>query len=74
MFGIVVDAGVLSLREAGLCLVDSSGLCRAIAELCTRDHPFGIRVYSPELLWVGLAMAGPGLMIGALAAARPRAA
>lgn len=73
VFGIVVSAGVLSLREAGQCLVDSSGLCQAIAELCTRDHPLGVRVYSPELLWAGLVSTGSGLMLGALAAARPRA-
>lgn len=68
VFGIVVNAGALSLREAGLCLVESSGLCQAIATLCTQDHPLGIRVYSPALLLVGTGMAGGGLLgIGLLA-------
>lgn len=72
VYGIVVNAGVLSLREAGHCLVDSSGLCQAIAVLCTRDHPFSVRVYSPDLLFAGLWLTGPGLLIAALCAVRNR--
>lgn len=74
VYGIVVNAGVLSLREAGHCLVDSSGLCQAIAVLCTQDHPFGVRVYSPDLLFAGLWLTGPGLLIAALCAVWNRVA
>lgn len=66
VYGIVVNAGVLSLREAGHCLVDSSGLCQAIAVLCARDHPFGLGAYAPELLWTGLGLTGSGLILTAV--------
>lgn len=70
VFGIVVSAGVLSIREASLCLVDAAGLCQAITTLCAQDHPLGLRVYSPEAFWAGLALLGPGLLVQALAALR----
>ena len=66
VFGIVLRAETLSLREAGICIFDSSGLCQAIASLCTQDHPLNVRVYSPELFWVSLGLITAGLIAGSL--------
>jgi hypothetical protein len=62
VFGVVLSAHALSLREAGICIYDSSGLCQAIAAMCTRDHALNIRVYSPELFWLALGLIGSGLI------------
>ena len=64
VFGVVLQAEVLSPREAAICFIDSSGLCQAIASLCTRDHPLDIRVYSPELTWIALGLIAAGLIAG----------
>lgn len=66
VFGVVLQAQTLSLREAGICIVDSSGLCQAIASLCTRDHPLNVRVYTPELFWAALGLIAAGLIAGSL--------
>lgn len=62
VFGAIVSAGVLSPREATVCLVDSSGLCQAVAALCTQSHAFGLKMYSPDLLLMGLALLLSGIV------------
>lgn len=64
VFGVVLQAEVLSAREAAICFIDTSGLCQAIASLCTRDHPLNIRVYSPELTWAAFGLIAAGLIAG----------
>jgi len=61
VFRVIVSARVLSLREATLCLIDSSGLCQAVVTMCTQNHPLGLRTYSPDLLLLGLALLVSGL-------------
>ena len=74
VYGLMVEAGVLSTREAVICFTDTSGLCRALATLCTQDHPLGIRVYSPDLSFFALAACGVGLLAWlAVRVAAPRA-
>ncbi|MBX6425806.1 MAG: hypothetical protein IRZ09_07800 [Variibacter sp.] len=63
-FRTALSTGLLSLREASLCMFDSSGLCEAVAAMCVQDHPLNIRAYSPSLLWIGLSLAGAGLLAG----------
>ncbi len=72
VFGVVLQAEVLSPREAAICFIDSSGLCQAIASLCTRDHPLNIRVYSPELTWAALGLIAAGLIAGCLVSGEHR--
>lgn len=60
VFGVVLQAEVLTPREAGICLFDTSGLCQAIASLCTRDHVLNIRIYEPEAFWLAVALIGAG--------------
>jgi hypothetical protein len=74
IFGIMIEASVLTVREAGWCLGDTSGLCRALATLCTEDHPLGLKVYAPELFWLSLALlAASGVAkLGVLAVASTR--
>jgi hypothetical protein len=60
IYGLMIEAGVLTLSEASWCMGDTSGLCRALATLCTQDHPLGLKVYSPELFWLALALLGTG--------------
>jgi hypothetical protein len=65
VFGAIVSAGVLSPREASICLIDSSGLCQAVVALCTQSHVLGVKTYSPNLLLIGLALVVPGLLVRA---------
>ena len=65
VFGVVVSAGVLSPREAAICLINSSGLCQAVVALCTQSHVLGVKAYSPDLLLVGLALLVPGILVHA---------
>ena len=60
VFSVVLQAEVLSLREAGICLFDTSGLCQAVASLCTRDHILNVRVYEPEVFWLAVTLIGAG--------------
>ncbi|BAS00753.1 hypothetical protein [Blastochloris viridis] len=60
IFGLMIEAGVLTVREAGWCMGDTSGLCRALATLCTADHPLGLKTYSPELFWASLCLLAAG--------------
>lgn len=75
IFGLMIEAGVLTVREAGWCLGDTSGLCRALATLCTEDHPLGLKVYVPEMFWLSLVLLAAGVFakLGgvALASTRP---
>ena len=58
----VLSSETLSLREAGICIYDASGLCQAIATMCKADHALDIRVYSPELFWLAIALITSGLI------------
>jgi hypothetical protein len=74
VFGVIVAAGVLSPREAVLCLVDSTGLCQAVVTLCGQSHPMGVKTYSPFLLLLGLTLLVSGLGARAIdACLAPRA-
>jgi hypothetical protein len=64
---VVVSAGAFLLREAAFCLIDSSVLCQAIVTLCGQDQPFGLKTYSPDLLWAELALLAPGILTSAFA-------
>ncbi|MGB3720419.1 MAG: hypothetical protein DIU63_10265 [Proteobacteria bacterium] len=74
VFSVVLEAEVLTPREAGICLFDTSGLCQAIASLCSRDHVLNIRVYEPEAFWLAVGLIGAGTVAAFARWLRPRSA
>jgi hypothetical protein len=52
----VLANGYLSTREALTCSVASSIICDLATSLCGKTHPLGITWYSPEALWIAVAL------------------
>ncbi len=48
--------GIISPAQALQCTAFSSSLCDLAMALCQGTHFFGIKRYSPELFWVGMAL------------------
>jgi hypothetical protein len=65
VFRTVVSYDYLSLPQATVCLGVSNGICELAMSLCSARirHWLDINWYSPNLLWVGMALAFAGLTV-----------
>jgi hypothetical protein len=63
-FRETVGYGYLSWREAGACLVGSSGICTLAKALCLGAHPRLIVAYWSSFFWIGLAVVSVSLLAG----------
>lgn len=60
---VVVNTGIPVQRTLA-CMIYTSDLCSLAMSLCREWHFLGIRRYSSEPLWVGLALCGLALAVG----------
>ncbi len=65
VYSQVVGSAALSVGEAAPCLVGTSDLCSLAQALCRGDHLLGIRRYSPDLFWIGIAATSLGALLPA---------
>ena len=55
--------GIISPGQALQCTAFSSSLCDLAMALCQGTHFLGIKYYSPELFWIGLALTLVSLVV-----------
>jgi len=63
VFGEIITGDYLSYREAAMCIVGTNDLCSLAETLCKANHFLGIKRYSSELLWAGVAASSVGLLL-----------
>lgn len=63
VYSQVVGSAALSVGEAAPCLIGTSDLCSLAQALCRGDHFLGIRRYSPDLFWIGIAATSLGALL-----------
>lgn len=63
VFSEVIAGDYLSYREAATCIVGTNDLCSLAQALCKANHFLGIKRYSSELLWAGVAISSAGLLL-----------
>ena len=61
-YGDVIRYDYISAREAGVCLVGDSEICRLARALCRGTHPTVVIAYRAATFWVGLAAVSASLM------------
>jgi hypothetical protein len=70
VFSEVIAGNYVTYRQAASCIVGTNDLCSLAQALCKSNHFLGIKRYSSELLWAGVAVSSVGLFL----ASRPRTA
>jgi hypothetical protein len=65
VFRTVVIYDYLSFPQATLCLGVSNSICELAMSLCSAKirHWLNVNWYSPQLLWVGVALVSAGLTV-----------
>ena len=64
VYGQVIANTGFPVQRTFACIVYTSDLCSLSMSLCKQWHLLGIRRYSAELLWIGVAVCGIALAIG----------
>jgi hypothetical protein len=64
-FEPLITGELLSWPEAAQCLISSNDICTLAQSLCRSSHPFGVTRYGTDLLWLGVALLGFGLILPA---------
>jgi hypothetical protein len=70
VFSEVIAGDYVTYRQAASCIVGTNDLCSLAQALCKSNHFLGIKRYSSDLLWTGVAVSSAGLFL----ASRQRAA
>ena len=70
VFSEVVDGAYITYGQAARCIAGTNDLCMLAEALCKSSHFLGIKRYSSELFWIGLAGVSAGLFL-ATTARRP---
>lgn len=65
VFYQVANATGVPMNETASCLFHTSDLCSLAMSLCLDDHILGIKRYSSELLWIGVAIFSGGVLSSA---------
>ncbi|MFT4182725.1 MAG: hypothetical protein QM636_12510 [Rhizobium sp.] len=63
VFSEVIKAEYIGYGQAATCIVGTSDLCSLAEALCKANHFLGIKYYSSELFWSGLATLSVGLIL-----------
>ena len=63
VFSEVIAGDYVTYRQAATCIVGTNDLCSLAQALCKSDHFLGIKRYSSELLWAGVAVSSVGLFL-----------
>jgi hypothetical protein len=58
----VIRYAYMSPREAGVCLVGDSDICRLARALCRGAHPVAIINYRAPTFWIGVAALSSSLL------------
>jgi hypothetical protein len=58
----VIRYAYISPREAGVCLVGDSDICRLARALCRGAHPLALINYRAATFWIGVAALSSSLM------------
>jgi hypothetical protein len=58
----VIRYAYISPREAGICLVGDSDICRLARALCRGAHPIAIIAYRAPTFWIGVAALSSSLL------------
>jgi hypothetical protein len=64
VYGQVVANTGIPVQRTFACMVYTSDLCSLSMSLCKQWHLLGIKRYSAELLWIGIAVCGVALAVG----------
>ncbi|PZM15499.1 hypothetical protein [Rhizobium tubonense] len=63
VFSEVIAGDYVTYRQAASCILGTNDLCSLAQALCKSNHFLGIKRYSSELLWVGVAVSSAGLFL-----------
>ena len=63
-YGEVIQYDYISAREAGVCLVGDSDICRLARALCRGAHPTALIAYRAATFWVGVTAVSASMMLG----------
>jgi len=61
-YGDVIRYDYISAKEAGVCLVGDSEICRLARALCRGAHPTFVVAYRAATFWLGVAAVSASLM------------
>jgi len=62
-YGDVIRYDYISAREAGVCLVGDSDICRLARALCRGAHPSVLIAYRAAAFWIGVTAVSASLMV-----------